>query len=284
MSRVVSEALDAVLGDTYPVLDHGFVRVVDYMGTDASVVQAARVSYGKGTTSKRRDRDLIRYLLKNKHTTPFEMCEIKFHVKLPIFVARQWIRHRTASVNEYSARYSELDNECYVPELDRLQTQDTVNRQGSGDALPLEVADDIHYTLTRTSDESYQHYQDLLERGLSRELSRMVLPTNFYTQWYWKIDLWNLLHFLRLRCDLHAQYEIRLYANVIADIVAQWVPDTYEAFKDFLAGSVTLSADTVEAFRKFRDGELEPFTRESSGLSRSEWDDVLKLFPWADEY
>lgn len=222
-------AMDDRLGKEIRVLDHGFIRLIDYMGDDAAIVQAARVSYGAGTKTVREDAKLIHYLWQHRHTSPFEMCEIKLHCKMPIFVARQWVRHRTASINEYSARYSVLDAEFYVPE--QFKAQDTKNRQGSAEAFVgiknSDMQDDLRYHCLA----SYKKYEALLDQGVSRELARMVLPVNFYTQWYWKIDLHNLLHFLTLRCDEHAQWEIRQYANVIADIVADWVPVTHAAWK-----------------------------------------------------
>ena len=232
LERVTSKNLDEYLGHTLRVLDHGFVRVIDYMGDDTSIVQAARVSYGKGTKKKREDEKLIKYLMKNGHMTPFEMCEIKLHVKMPIFVARQWVRHRTANINEYSARYSELDGDFYVPNRARMQGQSDKNKQASEGPLPRNVANGLIDAIQHASEEAYLDYQDLLGNGLSRELARIVLPTNFYTQWYWKIDLRNLLHFLELRLDEHAQYEIREYAAVIADIVFDWVPVTERAWRD----------------------------------------------------
>ena len=211
--RTTVAALEDQLFEPVKVLDNGFIRVVDYMGDDEAIVQAARVSYGRGSKRQRRDRGLIRYLMRHWHTTPFEMCEIKLHVKLPIFVARQWIRHRTASVNEYSARYSVLDHEFYVPARDRLQAQSTLNSQGSGDVLDDDEAQRVLELLTTDAGQAYEHYEEMLNldaegavldsgrQGLARELARMNLSLNFYTQWYWKIDLLNLLHFVWLRSD-----------------------------------------------------------------------------------
>ena len=219
--RATVAALEDILHEPQPVLDHGFVRVIDYMGDDAAVVQAARVSYGKGTKKVSDDAGLIKYLLRHRHTTPFEMCEIKYHVKLPIFVARQWIRHRTANVNEYSARYSMLDREFYIPEPDQLATQSSANRQGRGDVLEGEEAARVLHLLRSDAEATYDHYVEMLNEdeaghvveagrgGLARELARINLTLNTYTQWYWKIDLHNLMHFLSLRADAHAQYEIR---------------------------------------------------------------------------
>lgn len=228
MTRPHSEELDKILGQPIPVLDHGIIRVVDYMGNDSAVVQAARVSYGTGTKSTREDAGLINYLMRNRHTTPFEMCEIKWHIKLPIFVARQWIRHRTTNVNEYSARYPVLDAEYYIPTS--FRSQDIKNKQGSGADLDLEESERIRQDLIEACDSAYARYLSMLSAGVSRELARAVLPVNFYTQWYWKIDLHNLLHFLNLRCDEHAQYEIRCYASRMSEIVRMWVPTVHEAW------------------------------------------------------
>ena len=233
--RPTVPALEALLFQATPVLDHGFVRVIDYMGDDAAIVQAARVSYGRGTKRVSEDAGLIRYLMRHRHSTPFEMCEIKFHVKLPIFVARQWIRHRTANVNEYSARYSILDREFYIPTPAQLAAQSAVNRQGRGDVLEGEEAARVLHLLHDDATRAYDHYVDMLnenpdgtprdpaKQGLARELARMNLTLNTYTQWYWKIDLHNLFHFLSLRADAHAQYEIRVYAEAMAAMVKDWV-------------------------------------------------------------
>ncbi len=223
--RPIAPALEDILYQALPVLDHGFVRVVDYMGDDAAVVQAARVSYGRGTKKVSEDRGLINYLMRHRHTTPFEMCEIKYHVKLPIFVARQWIRHRTANVNEYSARYSILDNEFYIPRPEHLAAQSQQNRQGRDAVLVGQEAERVFSLLKKDAELVYQHYMEMLNEGetgepldaersgLARELARMNLSLGFYTQWYWKTNLHNLMHFLSLRADAHAQYEIRVYAE-----------------------------------------------------------------------
>jgi len=259
--RALSPGLEAILYQAFPVLDHGFVRVVDYMGNDDAIVQAARVSYGKGTKRKSEDEKLINYLMKNRHTTPFEMAEIKLHVKLPIFVARQWIRHRTASVNEYSARYSILDREFYVPLPEHLAAQSQSNRQGRGGILQSEESEVVVNTIRSDSENAYVHYLSMLNsdesgeevdparQGLARELARINLSLNFYTQWYWKINLHNLLNFLRLRADPHAQYEIRAYAAVILDLVQRWVPSTYEAFVQHQMQALTLSRSEVGTLR-----------------------------------
>jgi thymidylate synthase (FAD) len=234
--RPTVPALEALLFQPLPVLDHGFLRVIDYMGDDAAVVQAARVSYGRGTRAANEDRGLIRYLMRHRHSTPFEMCEIKYHVKLPIFVARQWIRHRTANVNEYSARYSILDREFYMPEPEHLAAQSAVNRQGRGSVLEGAEAARVLDLLREDATRNYDHYLEMLNEdetgsaldpsrhGLARELARMNLTLNTYTQWYWKTDLHNLFHFLSLRADAHAQYEIRAFAEAMMTTVEAWVP------------------------------------------------------------
>jgi thymidylate synthase (FAD) len=263
-------ALEERLFAVRPVLDHGFVRVVDYMGDDAAIVQAARVSYGAGTRSVRSDRGLLRYLARHRHTTPFEMCEIKLHVKLPIFVARQWIRHRTASVNEYSARYSILDADTYLPAPEAVAAQASSNRQGRGEVLGSEQATRVLEVLRTHAGAAWETYEDLLnddgtgtprEPGrpqLARELARIGLTLGHYTQWYWKIDLHNLLHFLSLRLDRHAQYEFRCYAEAIADIVCCWVPLAWEAFEDYQLHAATFSREEMEILRAvLRGGDLD---------------------------
>ncbi|MBO9465599.1 FAD-dependent thymidylate synthase [Tropicibacter sp. R15_0] len=271
--RATAPGMEKHLYTAYPVLDHGFIRVVDYMGDDAAICQAARVSYGKGTKSVQNDEGLIRYLMRHWHSTPFEMCEIKLHVKLPVFVARQWIRHRTANVNEYSARYSILDREFYIPAPDHLAAQSVVNNQGRGEALSGEEAQRVLRYLTEDSMRAYDHYEEMIsqdgQQGLARELARMNLPANVYTQWYWKVDLHNLLHFLRLRADAHAQYEIRVYADEICKVVADWVPFAYRAFEDYRMGGATLSATALEVVRRMLKGE--EVTQETSGMSKGEW-------------
>lgn len=242
--RAVSPALDAVLGDEHPVLDHGFVRVVDYMGDDASIVQAARVSYGQGTKTVSEDRGLIRYLMKHRHTSPFEMCEIKLHVKLPVFVARQWVRHRMANINEESARYSVVTSEFYTPDTWRTQAKD--NKQGSGEALDAEAQGHVTDAYTMAVEDVFEWYESTVAKDdrpymVAREQARIALPLSTYTQWYWKIDLHNLLHFLRLRSDPHAQAEIRAYADVIGGLVQKWVPLSWEAFEEYVLHARTLS-------------------------------------------
>ena len=271
--RPTVPAMEAHLYTAQPVLDHGFVRVIDYMGDDAAIVQAARVSYGAGTKKARDDSGLIRYLMRHWHSTPFEMCEIKLHVKLPVFVARQWIRHRTANVNEYSARYSILDREFYIPAPEQLAAQSTQNNQGRGAVLEGAEAARVLETLKADATRSYDHYEAMLsedgQQGLARELARMNLPMSIYTQWYWKVDLHNLFHFLRLRADAHAQYEIRVYADVICEMVKDWVPAAYAAFEDYRLGSVQFSATGMECLRRMLAGE--EVTKETSGMSAGEW-------------
>ncbi len=277
--RAVSPGMEAHLYKAHEVLDHGFVRVVDYMGDDAAICQAARVSYGKGTKSVQNDEGLIRYLMRHWHSTPFEMCEVKFHVKLPIFVARQWIRHRTANVNEYSARYSILDREFYIPAPEHLAAQSVINNQGRGAVLEGEEAVRVLDLLKADANRAYDHYEAMIsqdgQQGLARELARMNLPANIYTQWYWKIDLHNLFHFLRLRADHHAQYEIRVYAEAICKIVADWVPFAYAAFEDYRMGGATLSVRALDCVRRMLAGE--EVTEETSGMSKGEWREFLAV-------
>jgi thymidylate synthase (FAD) len=270
-----------------PVLDRGFVRVIDYMGDDAAIVQAARVSYGRGTRQVSSDRGLINYLMRMRHTSPFEMCELKLHVKLPIFVARQWIRHRTASVNEYSARYSVLEDEFYLPAPEHLATQSTTNRQGRAETLDGPAAAAALEALETNAAEAYTRYVELLNEGddgqpldpgragLARELARMVLPLNAYTQWYWKVNLHNLLHFLALRADPHAQYEIRAYAEVLLDVVRRWVPLTHAAFVDYRLDGAELSAKALVVVRRMLRGES--VEQADSGLSPREWRELEAL-------
>jgi len=285
--RPTAPGIEALLFQALPVLDHGFVRVVDYMGDDAAIVQAARVSYGRGTRAVSEDRGLIRYLMRHRHTTPFEMCEIKYHVKLPIFVARQWIRHRTANVNEYSARYSILDREFYIPAPEQLAAQSASNRQGRGDVLQGEEAARVLDLLREDATRNYDHYVEMLnedeggnavdpsKQGLARELARMNLTLNAYTQWYWKTDLHNLLHFLSLRADAHAQFEIRVFADAMLETVKAWVPMTFEAFRDYRLGAVMLSAQMLGIVQRMLAGEA--VAQEGSGLSKREWRELMDM-------
>jgi thymidylate synthase (FAD) len=285
--RATVPALEEILYEALPVLDHGFVRVIDYMGDDGAIVQAARVSYGKGTRRVSEDRGLIQYLMRHRHTTPFEMCEIKYHVKLPIFVARQWIRHRTANVNEYSARYSILDNEFYVPQPEHLAAQATINRQGRGDVLEGEAAKRVLDLLREDSERAYAGYVEMLNEddagqprdpswpGLARELARMNLSLNFYTQWYWKIDLNNLMHFLTLRADPHAQYEIRAYADAMIDTLQRWVPLAHAAFVEYRMNAASISATGLKVIRRLLAGEQ--VEQKASGLSPREWRELMAV-------
>lgn len=278
--RAVSEGMEAHLYRAHEVLDHGLVRVIDYMGDDSAIVQAARVSYGAGTKHVSNDEGLIRYLMRHWHSTPFEMCEIKLHVKLPVFVARQWIRHRTANVNEYSARYSILDREFYIPEPAQLAAQSTVNNQGRGATLQGEEAARVLEMLKSDAARSYDHYTEMLsqdgQQGLARELARMNLPMNIYTQWYWKTDLHNLFHFLRLRADAHAQYEIRVYAEIIAQITRDWLPLAFAAFEDYRMGGVTLSGKAIEVLKRRLKGEV--VEQGDSGMSKGEWREFMETW------
>jgi thymidylate synthase (FAD) len=318
--RATVAELESILYKPMPVLDHGFIRVIDYMGDDAAIVQAARVSYGHGTKQVSNDRGLINYLMRNRHTSPFEMCEIKLHVKLPIFVARQWIRHRMASVNEYSARYSIMDREFYIPdsgyleetrnqrkaerksgtqqalfefaptsELQHTAAQSRTNKQGREGVVATDEAEDALETIRQIGQRSYRQYVRLLNedaqgrpvdperQGIARELARMVLPLNTYTQWYWKIDLHNLLHFVRLRADAHAQHEIRVYAEVLADVLRRWVPLTMRAFEEYRMHGAELSASALEVLRRRLRGE--PVDRAQSGLSAREWKELVAAVP-----
>jgi len=285
--RATVPAIEDILYQPLPVLDHGFVRVIDYMGDDAAIVQAARVSYGKGTRKSRSDAGLINYLMRHRHTTPFEMCEIKYHVKLPIFVARQWIRHRTANVNEYSARYSILDREYYVPAPEQLGTQSEANRQGRGAVLEGDEAARVLAVLREDAERCHAHYEEMLNedeagnvkdagrQGLARELARMNLTLGTYTQWYWKIDLHNLLHFLSLRADAHAQYEIRAYAEVMLETLKRWVPITHEAFVNYRLGGAQVSAQGLAVVRRLIAGET--VGQEDSGMSAREWRELMAV-------
>ena len=284
--RATVPAMEALLYQPIPVLDHGFVRVIDYMGDDAAVVQAARVSYGAGTKKVREDAGLINYLMRHRHTSPFEMCELKLHAKMPIFVAREWVRHRVANLNEISGRYSILDNEFYLPAAEQLGTQSRSNRQGRGETITGPESVRVLEILREDAERSYSHYEEMLNEniagdtidparsGLARELARMNLSVNFYTQWYWKIDLHNLLHFLNLRTDARAQYEIRVYADAILEVVKQWVPLTYAAFMDYRMGAYELSAKGLAVVRRMLRGEQ--VGRESTGMSPGEWRELME--------
>jgi len=291
--RVVAPNLEEILYEALPVLDHGFIRVIDYMGNDNSIVQAARVSYGKGTKKVSTDSGLIKYLMRHWHSTPFEMCEIKYHVKLPIFIARQWIRHRTANVNEYSARYSILDKEFYLPKIDNLAAQSKSNRQGRGETLSGDQAKKVLNLLKGDAERTYENYEQILNErydgsiideekmGLARELARMNLTLNTYTQWYWKTDLLNLMNFLRLRADHHAQYEIRAYADVMLDTLKKWVPITFESFMDYRVGGTEVSSKGKKILKNLINGEK--ISIEDSGLSKREWNELMNSFGIKDK-
>jgi len=291
--RVTAPELEKILYEAIPALDHGFVRVVDYMGDDTSIVQAARVSYGKGTKQVSTDAGLIKYLMRHWHSTPFEMCEIKYHIKLPIFIARQWIRHRTANVNEYSARYSILDKEFYLPNSEHLAAQSQINRQGRGDVLEGDQAKKVLDLLKNDAERTYDNYEMMLNErydgsvidkdgvGLARELARMNLTLNTYTQWYWKTDLLNLMNFLRLRADSHAQYEIRAYADIMLDTLKKWVPITYDAFMDYRVGGTEVSSKGKKIIQKLISGES--VDAELSGLSKREWNELMEAFNLKDK-
>ena len=291
--RVTVSALENILFEAIPILDHGFVRVIDYMGDDTSIVQAARVSYGKGTKKVSTDSGLIKYLMRHWHSTPFEMCEIKYHIKLPIFIARQWIRHRTANVNEYSARYSILDKEFYLPDTKHLAAQSKNNRQGRGDIIEGDQANEVLNLLKNDAERTYDNYEKMLNErydgsvidekksGLARELARMNLTLNTYTQWYWKTDLLNLMNFLRLRADSHAQYEIRVYADIMLDTLKKWVPITYDAFMDYRVGGTEVSAKGKVIIQKLIKGENVDV--DGSELSKREWNELMIAFDLKDK-
>jgi thymidylate synthase (FAD) len=283
--RATVPELEQMLYQPIPILDHGFVRVIDYMGNDAAIVQAARVSYGKGTRKINEDAGLINYLIRHRHTTPFEMCEIKFHIKLPIFIARQWIRHRTANVNEYSGRYSIMDKEFYIPQPEQLAAQSKSNRQGREQLLTPEESARVLRLLKEDAENCYAHYEEMLNEtesgdvidpeksGLARELARMNLTLNYYTQWYWKVDLHNLMHFLSLRADSHAQYEIRVYAEAMLDVLKRWLPLTHAAFMDYRVGAAALSAKGLAIVKRLIAGER--VSQEESGMSKGEWRELM---------
>jgi len=291
--RVIAPVLEEILFEALPILDHGFIRVIDYMGDDTSIVQAARVSYGKGTKKVNTDSGLIKYLMRHWHSTPFEMCEIKYHIKLPIFIARQWIRHRTANVNEYSARYSILDKEFYLPSKEHLAAQSTNNRQGRGEVITGEQAKEVLDLLKGDAERTYDNYETMLNErfdgsiidekksGLARELARMNLTLNTYTQWYWKTDLLNLMNFLRLRADHHAQYEIRAYADVMLDTLKRWVPITYEAFMDYRVGGTEVSSKGKTVIKKLIKGEN--ISIDETDLSKREWNELMMAFNLKDK-
>ncbi len=276
----MNDAVKEYLNKEIKCLDKGFVRLIDIMGDDAAIVQAARVSYGKGTKTVNEDRGLIRYLMRQKHTSPFEMVEFKFHVKLPIFIARQWIRHRTANVNEYSGRYSEMKDEFYLPEPEQIRKQSIENKQGrSEEKLPKDSVDKVIGILKSNTDSSYSEYIEMLDMGLAREIARINLPLSNYTEWYWKIDLQNLFHFLKLRLDPHAQYEIRVFGEAIAEIVKSAVPIAWEAFEDYMLNSANFSFQELKVIKELINNNIpEQDTLVNSGLSKREAVEFLNKF------
>ncbi|MBN1114489.1 MAG: FAD-dependent thymidylate synthase [Oligoflexia bacterium] len=278
MAHLFTEEAERILDKEFKVLDKGFIRLVDYFGNDARIVQTARVSYGEGTKTVREDKSLIDYLWRNEHSSPFEHVVFTFHCKLPIFVARQWIRHRTARVNEISGRYSVMKNEFYVPDESEIQFQSGDNKQGrSEEEVPSDLKQKVLDILSSVNDRSYNGYNEMVESGIARELARVSLPLSLYTEWYWQIDLKNLFHFLKLRLDIHAQYEIRKYAEVMSGIVQKVCPYAWEAFEEHTLKSVKLSSgeqgmlkDIIEGRKVDREGRLFrilseklPFLRES---------------------
>lgn len=254
MPRETIDAAELLLDRELPVLDKGFVRLVDYMGGDARIVQSARVSYGAGTKSYRQDRGLIHYLLRNDHTSPFEQVVLTFHLKMPVFVARQWVRHRTARMNEISGRYSVLKEEMYLPEPEHIRPQSTDNKQGRSDE-PFAGAAEVRERMAREQAEVYAHYQEMVDAGVAREIARIDLPLSLYTEFYWQIDLHNLLHFLRLRLDAHAQWEIRAFAERLAECARAVAPMAYEAFEEHKIGAVTFSKTELAALAAMLAGE-----------------------------
>ncbi len=280
--RPVAPGMEKHLDVYYPILDHGFIAVKDYMGDDGSVLSMARMSYGRGTKTVSDDRALLRYLMRHMHTSPFEGCVIKLHVKLPIFVMRQWVRHRTASLNEYSARYSMMPDEFYMPDAQHLAVQSTDNKQGRGATLSAEQADAVRALLEQDAKHAFASYHRLLNQdedgteiepdtvGLARELARIGLPLSTYTQMYWQTNLHNLLHFLKLRADRHSQWEIRVYAEKILELLADWVPLTAEAFTDYQHQSAKLSRMDLELVRAMLAGKATIDDADQYGLSKRE--------------
>jgi thymidylate synthase (FAD) len=280
--RVISYSLEKILYRKFPVLDHGFIRIVDYMGNDTSVVQAARVSYGSGTKHVSKDKNLIHYLMRHNHTTPFEMCEIKLHIKAPIFVARQWIRHRTANVNEYSGRYSILSSDFYLPKVSQISSQSNLNKQGRSRNILFKDSLQVLNILKKYSDHNYSNYLHMLSDidagglGLSRELSRLNLNLNYYTEFYWKIDLHNLLNFIRLRFSKRSQYEFAVYAEVVFNILSHWCPLVCQSFKDCILNGINLSEHEILLMKRIVLGE--EVIQSGSGLSFKEWKDLIDKF------
>ena len=272
MAHEFSPEAEKLLDAKIKVLDHGFVRLVDYMGNDRRIVQAARVSYGSGTKTFREDAILIDYLLRHQHTSPFEHVVLEFHCKMPIFVARQWIRHRTARINEISGRYSVMTDECYLPPDDQITGQSEDNKQGRDELqVPPELRKKVLDILRRDQGNVYASYKELINDGIARELARINLPLSLYTQWYWQMDLHNLFHFLELRMDPHAQWEIRQYADAIAKITSAVAPAAYDAFQRHRLNGHHFSSEEIEVIRGLLRGEENRLT----GLKRKEFDSKL---------
>lgn len=267
-------AIDAILGQKFPVLDDGFIRVIDYLGADESVVRAARISYGAGTRAIHEDRGLIRYLMRHRHTTPFEMCEINFHVRVPMHTWRQWVRHRTANVNEYSTRYSLAIDSVEATLPDQWRYQKSGNRQGSEGQLPLDVGTSLSSREKQLHSLAREVYEERIDKGVAREQARKDLPLSTYTEAYWKIDLWNLLHFLDLRMDQSAQIEIRQYAETIAhNVLSKWVPLCWEAFVDFHIRAISLSAPETQVLALLLNGRISDAETQMRALGWLDWDD-----------
>jgi thymidylate synthase (FAD) len=277
--------IQEIINKEFRCLDKGFIRLIEIMGDDSSIVQAARVSYGKGTKSIREDRSLIRYLMRNSHTSPFEMVELKFHIRLPIFVARQWIRHRTANVNEYSGRYSEMTSDFYLPEKNQLRTQSTINKQGrSNDLIDESLTDEVIKSMETSQKNSYNEYIKYINQGIAREIARINLPLSSYTEWYWKIDLHNLFRFLKLRLDVHAQYEIRVYAETIANILKQILPISFEAFEDYMLNSITFSSSELYLLKEvFNNVDLKSISDDENILSKTELNEFIQKVTFINE-
>jgi len=267
MAHCVVEEAEAILDKEFPVLDHGFIRLVDYLGGDQRIVQSARISYGAGTKSYRKDKGLINYLMRNGHTSPFEQVNFTFHLKMPIFVARQWIRHRTGRVNEISGRYSVMTDECYRPDRNHINPQSEVNRQGRTDiVLDQEKQDEVLAKFDKDHQVIFDNYHAMLDDGIARELARIDLPLSMYTEWYWQMDLRNLFHFLSLRLDGHAQYEIRVYAEQMLEIVRKVCPIASEAFEEFEYGAMSFSKSERAALHAMLKGEENPLKGRSKEL------------------
>lgn len=278
MSRIVVPDAEALIDQEIPVLDKGFVRLVDYLGGDERVVQAARVSYGSGTKSYRQDRGLIHYLIRNEHTSPFEQVQLTFHCKMPVFVARQWVRHRTARLNEISGRYSIMKDEFYVPDTGQMRGQSKDNKQARSEEV-LPQAQQFIDQMVEDQRSVYGHYQDMIESGLAREIARNNLPLSLYTEWYWQIDLHNLFHFLALRLDSHAQYEIRVYAEAMAKCAKAVAPMAYEAFEEHRLGAVRFSRAECAALVRMLDGQPHDLEERPLAIFQQKLDRMRSALP-----